>query len=234
MPPPFVHGYGAKGKSILQLWGNVNRLPTLPESIWGNGTTVPLWALVGKKGSGPVRLQLFPGVPMYWKKEVLSSCKATPTWRSRPNTPKGQLAMLAAASHAWFAQADLPWTLFVEDTKATPVGLSQYWDDGLAMRVQQALAAFRLSCFPVPAPKALLNACRGVSVALHQWDEREKREYAPLCVRQYHPHRQLLCTDGPGDGGIPCSVAPASGCPGVGACSVPQGGRMWLACGCES
>ena len=65
MPPPFVHGYGAKGKSILQLWGNVNRLPTLPESIWGNGTTVPLWASVGKKGSGPVRLQLFFGVLMY-------------------------------------------------------------------------------------------------------------------------------------------------------------------------
>ena len=124
MPPPFVHGYGAKGKGILQLWGNVHRLPTLPESIWGNGSTVPLWASVGKQGSGPVRLQLFAGVLMYWKKEVLSSCKATPKWRSRPNTPKGQLAMLAAASHAWFAQADLPWTLFVEDTKATPLGLA--------------------------------------------------------------------------------------------------------------
>ena len=51
--PPFVHGYGAKGKSILQLWENVHRLPTLPESIWGNGSTVPLWASVGKQGKPP-------------------------------------------------------------------------------------------------------------------------------------------------------------------------------------
>ena len=72
VPPPFVHGYGAKGKSVLRLWGNVHRLPTLPEAIWGNGDAVPLWASVGGKGNGPVRIQLFPGIPMYWKKEVLS------------------------------------------------------------------------------------------------------------------------------------------------------------------
>ena len=68
MPPPFVHGYDAKGKSVLQLWGNVNRLPTLPESIWGNGTTVPLWASVGKKGSGPVRLNFSLGFSCVGKK----------------------------------------------------------------------------------------------------------------------------------------------------------------------
>ena len=85
IPPPFVHGYGAKGKNILPQWESVVRLPTLPESVWGNGDTVPLWASVGKKGSGPVRLQLFPGVLMFWKKDALSSCRATPKWRSRPN-----------------------------------------------------------------------------------------------------------------------------------------------------
>ena len=37
IPPPFVHGYGAKGKSVLQQWGGVHRLR-------GNGNTVPLWA----------------------------------------------------------------------------------------------------------------------------------------------------------------------------------------------
>ena len=104
IPPPFVHGYGAKGKNILPQWGSVVRLPTLPESVWGNGDTVPLWASVGKKGSGPVRLQLFPGVLMFWKKDALSSCRATPKWRSRPNTPTGPLALLAAAAHAWLAQ----------------------------------------------------------------------------------------------------------------------------------
>ena len=52
------------------------------------------------------------------------------------------LALLAAAAHAWLAQADLPWSLFAADIKVTPLGLSQYWDNGLAMRVQQALAAF--------------------------------------------------------------------------------------------
>ena len=111
IPPPFVHGYGAKGKNILPQWGSVVRLPTLPESVWGNGDTVPLWASVGKKGSGPVRLQLFPGVLMFWKKDALSSCRATPKWRSRPNTPTGPLALLAAAAHAWLAQVDLPWPL---------------------------------------------------------------------------------------------------------------------------
>ena len=68
IPPPFVHGYGVKGKNILPQWGSVLRLPTLPESVWGNGDTVPLWASVGKKGSGPVRLQLFPGSSCFGRK----------------------------------------------------------------------------------------------------------------------------------------------------------------------
>ena len=168
IPPPFVHGYGAKGKNILPQWGSVVRLPTLPESVWGNGDTVPLWASVGKKGSGPVRLQLFPGVLMFWKKDALSSCRATPKWRSRPNTPTGPLALLAAAAHAWLAQADLPWPLFAADIKVTPLGLSQYWDDGLAMRVQQALAAFAFPAYQYPPPKPHLTPsgeCRSLFIS---------------------------------------------------------------------
>ena len=166
--PPFVHGYGAKGKNILPQWGSVLRLPTLPESVWGNGDTVPLWASVGQKGSGPVRLQLFPGVLMFWKKDALSSCRATPKWRSRPNTPTGPLALLAAAAHAWLAQADLPWPLFAADIKVTPLGFSQYWDDGLAMRVQQALAAFAFPAYQYPPPKPHLTPsekCRSLFIS---------------------------------------------------------------------
>ena len=163
-PPPFVHGYGAKGKNILPQWGSVVWLPTLPKSVWGNRDTVPLWASVGKKGSGPVRLQLFPGVLMFWKKDALSFCRATPKWRSRPNTPTGPLALLAAAAHAWLAQAHLPWPLFAADIKVTPLGLSQYWDDGLAMRVQQVLAAFAFPACQYPPLQPHLTL-RGMSVA---------------------------------------------------------------------
>ena len=181
IPPPFVHGYGAKGKHILPQWGSVLRLPTLPESVWGNGDTVPLWASVGKKGSGPVRLQLFPGVLMFWRKDALSSCRATPKGRSRPNTPTGPLALRAAAAHAWLAQVDLPWPLFAADIKVTPLGLSQYWDDGLAMRVQQALAAFAFPAYQYPPPKPHLTPsgeCRSLFISgMHG-----KAENAPSTV----------------------------------------------------
>ena len=153
VPRPFVHGYGAKGKSVLRLWGKVHRLPTLPEAIWGNGDAVPLWASVGGKGNGPVRIQLFLEFLMYWKKEALSSCGASPKWRSRPNTPKGPLAILTAAAHSCFAQADVPWPLFTADTQATSLGLSRYWDDSLALRVHQALAAFGFPAYQHPPPK---------------------------------------------------------------------------------
>ena len=59
IPPPFVHGYGVKGKHILQQWGEIQRLPTLPDAIWGNGAKVPLWAATDQAGCGPVRFQLF-------------------------------------------------------------------------------------------------------------------------------------------------------------------------------
>ena len=98
------------------------------------------------------------GVLMFWKKDALSSCRATPKWRSRPNTPTGPLALLAAAAHAWLAQVDLPWPLFAADIKVTPLGLSQYWDDGLAMRVQQALAAFAFPAYQYPPPKPFTQA----------------------------------------------------------------------------
>ena len=118
----------------------------------GNGDAVPLWAAVGGKGNGPVRIQLFAGVLMYWKREALSSCGASPKWRSRPNTPKGPLAILTAAAHSYFAQADVPWALFAADTQATSLGLSLYWDDALALRVHQALAAFGFPAYQHPPP----------------------------------------------------------------------------------
>ena len=168
VPPPFVHGYGAKGTSVLRLWGQVHRMPTLPEAIWGNGDAVPLWAAVGGKGNGPVRIQLFPGVLMYWKREALSSCGASPKWRSRPNTPKGPLAILTAAAHSYFAQADVPWALLAADTQATSLGLSRYWDDALALRVHQALAAFGFPAYQHPPPKphrTLAGECRSLFIS---------------------------------------------------------------------
>ena len=56
IPPPFVHGCGAKGKSVLQQRGAL-----LPEAVWGNGTTVPLWAAAARGGSEPARIQLSQG-----------------------------------------------------------------------------------------------------------------------------------------------------------------------------
>ena len=96
--------------------------------------------------------------------------------------------MLAAASHAWFAQADLPWTFFVEDTKATLLGLSQYWDDGLALRVQQALAAFAFPAFQYPPPKPYLTPageCRSLFMEA-------VRENQCKPVRYDLTHRPLL------------------------------------------
>ena len=43
--------------------------------------------------------------------------------------------------------------LFTADTQATSLGLSQYWDDSVALGVHQALAAFGFPAYQHPPPK---------------------------------------------------------------------------------
>ena len=87
------------------------------------------------------------------KKKPCPPVEHRPSGEARPNTPKGPLAILTAAAHSCFAQADVPWPLFTADTQATSLGLSRYWDDSLALRVHQALAAFGFPAYQHPPPK---------------------------------------------------------------------------------
>ena len=146
VPPRLFMGMAPKGRVSC---GSGEMCTGCPPCQRPFGATVTRFLYGPLTSSDPA----FPGVLMYWIKEALSSCGASPKWRSRPNTPKGPLAILTAATHSCFAQADVPWPLVTADTQATSLSLSRYWDDSLTLRVHQALAAFGFPAYQHPPPK---------------------------------------------------------------------------------
>ena len=124
-PPPVVHGYGAKGKQVVERWGQISRLPTLPEAgpTMGGSRNQN-----GRRAPAPLSR-----VTMYWRSDVLSSCLRIPVWRSRPHA-HWTVCFARMCSPLLFQGRGV-----AIGTTTTLSALVTCWDDVSSMRVQAAI-----------------------------------------------------------------------------------------------